>query len=254
MVWKKTPSTACRIRATSVYELSAGRAVRPARRRSAARSKPEPRQDEEVVAILVLDAEVLVDDLARDDAEGSVLAVDPRLHERVQQAEVHACREPAEARVATAPPAGEDDVVARLRRLRRAAECPPAVPARSQSITTVQRPRLCARPAVIAACCPKFRLSRITRTRGSRAASALQSRPRIVRASIVHEDELEVRGHGLERGREPSVELGQAPGAAVDGADDGDLGRGLVEHGRLVSPGHCGSAAPAAARSTRRGW
>lgn len=31
---------------------------------------------------------------------------------------------------------------------------------RSQSITTVHRPRLWAKPAVIAACCPKFRLSR----------------------------------------------------------------------------------------------
>ena len=94
-------------------------------------------------------------------------------------------------------------------------------------MTTVQRPRLRVRPAVIAPCWPKLRLRRRIRTRRSpRASSCITSHaPSVLRSSTSTISKAGEIGSSAATSR--SCKRAQATRAAVDRDDDAQL-RGLV--------------------------
>ena len=142
----------------------------------------------------------------------------------------------AESRLRGAAKAGVPSRCARrgrgrsLRRLRVKAGIASGGSSRSQSMTTVQRPRLASGPAVIAAGWPKLRLRRTPHARVAPREPA-QHVPGAVLAAIVDEHDLE-RGESASRADdEPFVQPPQAARAAVDGDDDGQLRRLVIGGG-----------------------
>src|SRR5437879_1823273 len=82
--------------------------------------------------------------------------------------------------------------------------------------------------------------------------------PCSVGTTVVDENQLVPRADRLESSCDPRVELADAAGAPVDGDDHAelDLRRTLGRWSKLgcrFSPGHCGTGAPPAGDSTRRG-
>ena len=189
----------------------------------AALVEAEPVEDQQVVAVAVADRRKASTTFREIRLRVAVLAVDVDSEERFSAGSRRAPPSGGSMLPPARPP-GEDDVVARRAPARSSCGISSGGSWRSQSITTIQRPRLSARPAVIAACWPKFRLSRIARTRGSRARELLKHLPGAVRAR----DRRRTRSRttlptGSSERTRRSWRWREALGAAVDGDDDAEL-------------------------------
>ena len=117
-------------------------------------------------------------------------------------------------------------------------------------MTTIQRPRADSIPAVIAACCPKFRLSLMRRTESSSCGELAKDVPGLVRTTVVDEDDLVLAGNLRQRRVEALLQVAKALCAFEDGDDDADLDvthRELSAGGRTTggfAPGRCAPHCP----------